>query len=123
MNSSSFNVSICYRRRPTPADLVESSSSAQRNKQDDPDDTQVNDAVARRVTTLNGRGSLPGCSVAAGDQARLSRSQLTSSAVPNSKCKYHIPNIEWRDQEQQTRPGWIRTTCRRCGSFIGYRPR
>lgn len=36
-------------------------------------------------------------------------------------CRHHDATT-WRDKAAAQRPGWIRTTCRHCGGFIGYRP-
>ncbi len=39
------------------------------------------------------------------------------------KCKLHIDAKDWIDEPHPTRRGWIRTTCKRCGAFIGNRPK
>ena len=44
------------------------------------------------------------------------------STAPSKKCVQHITSQDWTDEPAINRPGWIRTTCRRCGRFIGYRP-
>ena len=38
------------------------------------------------------------------------------------RCPYHIDRASWIDSRAPSRPGWILTTCRLCGGFIGYRP-
>ncbi len=37
-------------------------------------------------------------------------------------CGQHINPNDWSDEPTLERPGWIRTTCKLCGAFIGYRP-
>jgi len=38
------------------------------------------------------------------------------------RCEVHIDSSQWVDQPHPTRAGWIVTTCRVCGAFIGNRP-
>lgn len=38
------------------------------------------------------------------------------------RCLAHIDPREWLDEPAPRRPGYILTTCRRCGCFLGYRP-
>ncbi len=37
------------------------------------------------------------------------------------RCVAHLQPFETVEQEDGRRPGWFRSTCRRCGSFLGYR--
>tara|TARA_Y100000593_G_scaffold90885_1_gene178318 strand:+ start:343 stop:567 length:225 start_codon:yes stop_codon:yes gene_type:complete len=38
------------------------------------------------------------------------------------KCSQHVNPQDWLDEPAPGRLDWIRTTCRLCGGFIGYRP-
>ncbi|MDV6031342.1 MAG: hypothetical protein F9B45_14825 [Phycisphaera sp. RhM] len=39
---------------------------------------------------------------------------------PQPRC-WHRDRSVWIDRPDRIRTGWIRTTCRLCGGFIGYR--
>ena len=39
-----------------------------------------------------------------------------------ARCPIHTDAGDWLDEPDDNRRGWIRTSCRRCGAFIGYRP-
>lgn len=52
---------------------------------------------------------------------------LTAAAIPTPtkkppRCLQHNNPKDWLDEPATARPGWIRSTCRRCGAFVGYRP-
>jgi hypothetical protein len=38
------------------------------------------------------------------------------------RCSPHNKPANYIDEAAPNRPGWIRSTCRECGAFIGYRP-
>lgn len=40
-------------------------------------------------------------------------------AEPEERCWHRC---DWIDESTVNRPGWIRTTCKACGGFVGYRP-
>jgi hypothetical protein len=48
----------------------------------------------------------------------------TAFAAPPPRCPANEHNDEtnWRDEPQPDRRGWIRTVCKKCNAFIGYRP-
>jgi len=43
-------------------------------------------------------------------------------SAQTTRCEQHVDPRLWRDAEAEGRPGWLRTTCHRCGAFVGYRP-
>jgi hypothetical protein len=48
---------------------------------------------------------------------------VRAGGVAIERCSFHIPPfdaIEWEDPQ---RPGYIRSDCRLCGCFLGYRPK
>ena len=42
--------------------------------------------------------------------------------VAIERCLTHYPPYDLVDVPDSSRPGWIRSTCRKCGTFMGYRP-
>jgi len=40
----------------------------------------------------------------------------------NNRCLSHTDPTLWTDEPAAARPGWVRTTCAKCGGFISYRP-
>lgn len=38
-------------------------------------------------------------------------------------CENHNDPAKWRDEDKLDSRGYIRTVCRDCGAFIGYRPK
>lgn len=38
------------------------------------------------------------------------------------RCLNHTDPAEYLDEPARNRPGYLRTVCRRCGCFLGYRP-
>jgi hypothetical protein len=44
---------------------------------------------------------------------------FAAAALPH-RCRCAVG--DWQDRPADKRPGWLRTDCRRCGRFIGYRP-
>ena len=49
------------------------------------------------------------------------RSQDTSAPKRGERC-WHTDHRQWLNSLDDNRDGWIRTTCKICGGFVGYRP-
>ncbi len=49
-------------------------------------------------------------------------SAILRGDLPPDGCLHH-DSACWLDARADDRPGWIRTTCRWCGRFIGFRPK
>ncbi|MBC8355092.1 MAG: hypothetical protein H8E66_24205 [Planctomycetes bacterium] len=45
---------------------------------------------------------------------------VVSAPAKPRRCDQHTNRADWLDEPAANRTGWIRTTCRRCGGFIGY---
>ena len=54
-------------------------------------------------------------------QAAWHLSELPLVPEKPHRCEQHIDPGDWRDEPASRRTGWIRTTCQRCGGFVGYR--
>jgi hypothetical protein len=57
------------------------------------------------------------------DKAKGSKTEMSAiqgGDLPPDRC-LHKDSACWLDAPADDRPGWIRTTCRWCGRFIGYR--
>ena len=37
------------------------------------------------------------------------------------RCSTHLPPFDTNDTADPRRPGWVRSECRKCGAFHGYR--
>lgn len=76
-------------------------------------------------------GGPAGISTATGDRPTGTPSGISArkptaaellAARPPRRCLTHTNPADWLDEPARNRPGYIRTVCRRCGCFLGYRP-
>ena len=47
--------------------------------------------------------------------------EATLARGTSERCSQHIDPQDWLDKPAPGRPGWVRSTCRRCGTFVGFR--
>lgn len=69
--------------------------------------------------TLAGTGAAIG--TATPTARKPTAAELLADRTPR-RCWTHTDPREWLDEPAHRRPGFIRSTCRRCGGFVGYRP-
>jgi hypothetical protein len=65
-------------------------------------------------------------SAESGKGASASISDLEPAAIGGlaiAACVNHLQPFDAIEREEHTRPGFIRSDCRRCGRFLGYRPK
>ncbi|MDA0589729.1 MAG: hypothetical protein O3C17_17145 [Planctomycetota bacterium] len=49
-------------------------------------------------------------------------SENHSPQPTRTRCLAHLDCDVWMTEPVPDRPGWVKTTCRLCGTFIGFRP-
>ncbi len=69
------------------------------------------------LATLQNAWGPPVVSVALVESLRVQ-----SVGVSMEHCETHLPPFDAVETKDTRRPGWIRSDCRLCGRFIGYRP-
>ena len=74
---------------------------------------------AERIMSVSGSTAAGTETGRTGEQA--DRAEESVPVAAPIRC-VHTNSADWLDAPAPNRPGWIRTTCRRCGRFIGYRP-
>ncbi len=83
----------------TPPELLKKLQSAWNPT---PNDTNETDGKSKRVESIDA---------------------IRSGGVAIKPCEFHIPPFDAIESEDPTRPGCIRSDCRLCGRFLGYRPK
>jgi hypothetical protein len=48
---------------------------------------------------------------------------IKAAGVATERCRWHLPPFDALEEPDRLRPGYIRSTCRLCGTFLGYRSR
>ena len=84
-------------------------------------------SLSRRGVTLVIRGDrvdfdAPAGAIADADIAAMRQDKPAVIAAIRRLCGGHLDVTDWIDAPHPDRPGWIRTTCRRCGKWLGNRP-
>lgn len=52
----------------------------------------------------------------------VERFDLKLAGVATERCESHLPPFDAVETNDSKRRGWMRSTCRKCGRFLGYRP-
>jgi hypothetical protein len=50
------------------------------------------------------------------------RFDLQGAGIAIERCETHTPPFDAIETTDVKRRGWMRSTCRRCGRLLGYRP-
>lgn len=55
-------------------------------------------------------------------EAKRNETASIAACEIRRSCRYHIMPFDAIEDEDPRRPGAIRSVCRHCGRFLGYRP-
>jgi hypothetical protein len=55
-------------------------------------------------------------------EAKRNETASTAACEIQRSCRYHIMPFDAIESEDPRRPGVIRSDCRHCGQFLGFRP-